>query len=240
MFEKNGESTVNLLAIDCSTTSGSVAVMKDDKLTFMSLLDIRITYSERLLPQIDFGLKQSKLQVSDLDLLVLANGPGSFTGLRIALATLKGFSIAHKIPILPVNTLFMLAQNVAGTSRAIMPILDAKMNEVYAALYSSDFQEIMAPQNAKPAEFLQKIDRPIVAVGNGLKKYENILQELKIDYQKPPLQQNFHNAVTLLQIALQQPELPKYDMEKIAVLEPFYLRRSQAEIVKENKEKEKL
>lgn len=230
---------VNILAVDSSTTSGSVAILKDDKLTFMSFLDIRITHSERLLPQIDFGLKQSKLQVSDLDLLVLANGPGSFTGLRIGLATLKGLSMAHKIPILPVNTLFMLAQNVAGTSKAIMPILDAKMNEVYAALYTSELQEIIAPVNAKPEEFLKKIEQPVIAVGNGLERYSDILQKLEVDYQIAPLNQNFHNAVSLLQIAIKQPELPKYDMEKIAVLEPYYLRRSQAEIVKENKIKGK-
>lgn len=230
---------MNILAVDSSTTSGSVAILKDDKLTFMSFLDIRITHSERLLPQIDFGLKQSKLQVSDLDLLVLANGPGSFTGLRIGLATLKGLSMAHKIPILPVNTLFMLAQNVAGTSKAIMPILDAKMNEVYAALYTSELQEIIAPVNAKPEEFLKKIEQPVIAVGNGLERYSDILQKLEVDYQIAPLNQNFHNAVSLLQIAIKQPELPKYDMEKIAVLEPYYLRRSQAEIVKENKIKGK-
>jgi hypothetical protein len=79
----------------------------------------------------------------------------------------------------------------------------------------------------------------VIAVGNGLERYSDILQKLEVDYQIAPLNQNFHNAVSLLQIAIKQPELPKYDMEKIAVLEPYYLRRSQAEIVKENKIKGK-
>ncbi|MDY6916238.1 MAG: tRNA (adenosine(37)-N6)-threonylcarbamoyltransferase complex dimerization subunit type 1 TsaB [Candidatus Cloacimonadota bacterium] len=228
---------MNILALDSSSTSGSIALMKNNKLTYMSFLDIKRTHSERLLPQIDFGLKQSNLQVANLDLLVLANGPGSFTGLRIGLATIKGLSLANEIPILPVNTLYMLAKNVQGTNRAIMSFIDAKMNEIYAALYTPDFKEIIAPCNSEPENFLKKINRPIIAVGNATLKYQNLMSKLNLDYKIAPLQQNFHNSVCLLAIAKEQ-KFPKYDLDKISSLEPYYLRRSQAEIVKEKKEKE--
>ena len=84
--------------------------------------------------QIDFGLRQSGITLEELDLITLTNGPGSFTGIRIGLATAKGLSFGRKIPLLPFNTLEILAFNVWGSCLPILPFIDAKMDEVYAAL----------------------------------------------------------------------------------------------------------
>ena len=225
---------MNILALCTTSTSGSIAICKNDTISFISYLDINITHSERLMPQIDFGLKQSKIGIEDLHLVCLANGPGSFTGVRIGLATAKGFCMAKKIPLLPINTLELLAYNLLGNKLPILSFIDAKMDEVYAALYSQELKEIIPPQNAKPAEFLKKIKEPVIIIGDGVEKYENIIKESRIEYKLALPHQNIPMASTLISIALKK-DIPKYDFNFIANLEPYYLRKSQAEILKESK-----
>ena len=225
---------MNILALCTTSTSGSIAICRDDTISFVSYLNINITHSERLMPQIDFGLKQSKIGIEDLHLVCLANGPGSFTGIRIGLATAKGFCMAKKIPLLPVNTLELLAFNLYGNKFPILSFIDAKMDEVYAALYSRDLDEIITPQNTKPVEFLKKIKGPVIIIGDGIGKYENIIKDSGIEYKLALPHQNIPMASTLISIALKK-EIPEYDFDFIANLEPYYLRKSQAEIAKENR-----
>ena len=227
---------MNILAICTTSSSGSIAICKDGVITFSIYLDIKITHSERLIPQIDFGLKQCKLSLADVDMISIANGPGSFTGVRIGLSTAKGLCMGSEIPLYSVNTLELLAHNVFGVQRAILPFVDAKMNEVYAALYSSDFSELIEPQNAKPEDFLTRIDQPVFILGDGVNKYLEILKESGIKFKTALSHQNIPQATTLLSMALRLKNIPKYDFEFISNLQPYYLRKSQAEIMKEKKE----
>ncbi len=223
---------MNILALCTTSTSGSIAIYKENSIAFISYLDIRITHSERLMPQIAFGLKQSGIELKDVDLVTIANGPGSFTGIRIGLATAKGICMAHKIPLLPINTLELLAYNLFGSSRQILPLIDARMGEVYAALYSSHIEQLIPPQNVKPADFLQKISKPVVIVGDGLASYRKIIERSEIDFESALPHQNIPLASILISIALRNP-VPDYNFDQISELEPFYLRKSQAEIAKE-------
>ena len=227
---------MNILALDTSSTSGSVAICKDNKISFISYLDIQITHSERLMPQIDFGLKQAKLTIADIDLICLSNGPGSFTGIRIGLATAKGFCMGREIPLLPVNTLELLAYNLYGCKCSILPFIDAKMDEVYAALYSSDLEEKIPPQNAKPDVFLKMIKEPVIYVGDGAFKFKELIESSGIQFELALPHQNIPLASTLISIALKMNKIPKFDFDFIAELEPYYLRKSQAEIIKKQKE----
>ena len=118
---------MNILALSTTSTSGSIAIYKENSIAFISYLDIRITHSERLMPQIAFGLEQSNIELKNLDLVIIANGPGSFTGIRIGLATAKGICMAHEIPLLPVNTLELLAYNLFGSNRDILPFIHSRM-----------------------------------------------------------------------------------------------------------------
>ncbi len=226
---------MNILALSTTSTSGSIAIYKENKISFISYLDIRITHSERLMPQIDFGLKQSKLNISDIDLVALANGPGSFTGIRIGLATAKGICMANEIPLLAINTLELLSYNLYKPQIPILAMIDAKMNEIYVALYSANHQELIEPQNANPTKFLKKINQPVIIVGDGAKKFENIIIESNIEYEFAFPHHNLPLASTLISIALNR-LIPKYDFDKIAALEPYYLRKSQAEIIKKKKD----
>jgi tRNA threonylcarbamoyladenosine biosynthesis protein TsaB len=190
------------------------------------------------MPQIAFGLEQSNIELKDLDIVTIANGPGSFTGIRIGLATAKGICMAHEIPLLPVNTLELLAYNLFGSNRDILPFIDARMGEVYAALYSSHIKQLIPPQNVKPAGFLQKISKPVVIVGDGLASYRKIIEQSKIDFLPALPHQNIPLASTLISIALRNP-IPDYNFDQIAELEPFYFRKSQAEITREKNRENK-
>lgn len=224
---------MNILALNTASTSGSVAIARDAHLHYASYLDIRVTHSERLLPQIDFGLKQCNLTMTDIDLICVANGPGSFTGVRIGLATAKGFAMSNQIPLLAVSNLELLAWNVFGTPHAIMPVIDARMGEIYGALYSAGMHVIKPGINSKPDAFFHTIDQPVVAVGDGALLYRQTILDAGIQLIEPAPHQHLPVATTLLSIALASTEVPTYDFEQISALEPFYLRKSQAEIVRE-------
>jgi len=225
---------LNILALSTTSSSGSIAIYKENHISYINHLDIKITHSERLLPQIDAGLKNSKIGISDIDLVTIANGPGSFTGLRIGLATAKGICMAHNIPLLPINTLELLANNVAHSNRNILALIDARMSEVYAALYSSDLEILIQGTNAKPIDFFKIIKDPVIIVGDGAKEFKKEILDSGIDHTFCLEHQNIPLASTLISIALKN-KIPNYDFESISELEPYYLRKSQAELVRDDK-----
>lgn len=227
---------MNIIAIDTSSTSGSIAISKDNQLTFMSYLDIRVTHSERLMPQLDFGLKQSRLHVKEIDLLCLANGPGSFTGLRIGLSTVKGLAFAQEIPVLAFNTLEVLAYNAFGVSKPILCLIDAKMQEIYGAVYHPNLSPLVRPQNEKPDIFLKTIPSAVFAIGNGVLKYKKLLLNHASEVQFGLFHQHQIVASQMLSIVQTMSDIPKYDFEAISKLEPFYLRKSQAELIQKEKQ----
>ncbi len=230
---------MNILAINSSSTSGSIAIYKGDKITFLCYLDITVTHSERLMYQIDSGLMESKLDIKDLDTICFANGPGSFTGLRIGLATVKGLAMPNKIPVIPFNTLQLYAYNLYGVNLPILVMIDAKMNETYAALYSADMKEIIPPHNTKPEVILNKINQKVYITGNGITKFKQQIENAKIDYLVPLMHQNNDLASVMISIFLKENKIPEFDFEFLSELEPYYLRKSQAELAYENKIKGK-
>ena len=225
---------MNILALSTTSSSGSIAIYKEDHISYINHLDIKITHSERLLPQIDAGLKNSKIGIPDIDLVAIANGPGSFTGVRIGLATAKGVCMAHNIPLLPINTLELLANNVAHSNRNILALIDARMSEVYAALYSSDLEILIPGTSSKPVDFLKMIKDPVIIIGDGAKEFKKEISESGINHIFCLEHQNIPLASTLISIALKN-KIPNYDFESISELEPYYLRKSQAELVKDDK-----
>jgi len=227
---------LNILALNTSSTSGSIAVSKGRNITFIGYLDIKITHSERLMPMLDQGLKQSKISIDEIDLVTLANGPGSFTGIRIGLATAKGICFGRKIPLIPVNTLKLLAANLYGNKHPILTFLDAKMDEVYAALYSPEMDEIISPQNARPLDFLKKIKEKVTIIGDGFEKYKKLINDSGIEFYPALPHQHLALASNLIGLVLQMKKIPDYDFEFISNLEPFYLRKSQAELMREQQQ----
>jgi len=223
---------MNILAINSSASSGSIALAMNGKITQVAYLDVKRTHSERLMPMIDNALTQNNLQIKDLDLICVAIGPGSFTGIRIALATAKGLSFSHKIPLLAVDNLQLLADNLQGSARDRLVLIDARMSEVYTALYSKTGEILSSPKNCKPAEVLAELTQPVIIIGDGAEKYKDVLEASEADYTLANKHQNLDLASSLISYALDQESLPEFDYDFIAKLEPNYLRKSQAEIEK--------
>ena len=126
---------MRILAIDTSTMLGGIAIMDESLLIAESRLNVRSTHSERLMTEIEHCLKQSGIKISDIDVFAVATGPGSFTGLRIGLSTVKGLSYATGKPIVSVPTLEALAWNFPYSRYPVCTMLDARKTEVYAALF---------------------------------------------------------------------------------------------------------
>jgi len=226
---------LNIIAIETSSSYGSIAIYKSNKITFIGFLDIKVTHSERLLPQIDYGLKYSDLSLNDIDLVCLGIGPGSFTGIRIGLATAKGLCFGNQIPLMVFNTLDILAHNLYRPTDSVLAMIDARMGEIYAALYDNDFNILIPPCNSKPDMIFKKINSRIIVIGDGYFKYEELLKQMRIDYLPAPVNLHIPLASTMIGMYLQNKIKVNYDFNYIADLEPNYLRKSQAELVKENK-----
>ncbi len=123
-----------LLALDSSSKACSAAVFADGVLLSEQYLNTGLTHSTTLMPTIDNALKLADVSVSDLSLIAITDGPGSFTGLRIGMGTAKGIAFGTGIDIMPVSTLLSLAFNVAGDGY-IATLLDARAGQLYSALF---------------------------------------------------------------------------------------------------------
>lgn len=129
---------MKLLAIDTSTDYLTLAVTDGDKVIGRLHKKAERSHSSLLVPMIDRLLKRAKIRLKDIDAFAIGIGPGSFTGLRIGVATVKGLAYSLKKPVVAVPTLDAIAGNVKGFNGIICPVLDAKKNKVYACLYKSD------------------------------------------------------------------------------------------------------
>lgn len=225
------------LAIDSSGTSGSIALEKDGALIYQCYFNIDITHSETLMPQIDTALKLCKLTPEDLGGLVTTIGPGSFTGLRIGLATAKGIAYARKIPLLTYSTLQLIASNCYGSVHPILVCLDAKMQEYYTALYTPTLNPIIADRHIKPELLLSEVNIPVMIAGNVNHQFRPILEAKGLQVLGALEHQNLPIAAGLFSLMKLKPQPEVYDFAAIADLEPQYLRESTAQIRFKEKQK---
>ncbi len=221
-----------ILAIDTTTLAGSVALLENTKLKAEVNIDSSSTHSERLLPSVDFMLRVNGINIQDVDGFALALGPGSFTGIRIGLSTIKSFSYASGKPVAGVSTLRALAWKLRHSqNRLLCPILDAKKGEVFAALFESDggrLQEVVPEGAYTPNHFfsLLPFHRIISFIGNGLDAYKDRI----LDYFKDKARLSLRSPFIAYEIGLLGYELLK-DKKGMSAqkIEPIYFRKSQAE-----------
>lgn len=220
------------LAVDTTTSSGSVALLDRTRLVAEVNIESTATYSERLLPAVDFVLKSHKFSIKEMEGFALAVGPGSFTGIRIGLSTIKSFSYASGKPVAPVSTLQALASKLSHRqSRLICSLLDAKKGEIYAALFESEggkLKEII-PQGAySPDKFFSLLPshRIISFIGNGMDVYK----EKIIQYFQDKARFSRRSTFIAYEVGLLGYELLKKKKGlRAQELEPLYFRRSQVE-----------
>ena len=174
---------MKLLAIDTSTKFLSVAIANDGDI----LASVRDTgemqHSSQLVPSIDRTLKKCNLKLKDVDAIALSIGPGSFTGLRIGVATCKGINLALGIPIVSVPTLDAIAYNFIKKSEKILcPLIDAKKQKLYTCFYAKSFTTLglkrITDYILTDIEgFLKMVDKPTMVFGDGVKLYLDYLKK---------------------------------------------------------------
>ncbi|MBQ9079875.1 MAG: tRNA (adenosine(37)-N6)-threonylcarbamoyltransferase complex dimerization subunit type 1 TsaB [Clostridia bacterium] len=123
------------MALDSTATTASVALCEDTSLIAMTTLNAGLTHSEALLPLVEQLLIRARLTPSDIDLFAISEGPGSFTGVRIGAATVKGLAFGREKPCIGVSTLESLAHNLACCDGIICPVMNARRDQVYNALF---------------------------------------------------------------------------------------------------------
>ena len=189
------------------------------------------------MPQVDTALKFCKLTPEDLSGIVTTIGPGSFTGLRIGLATAKGIAYGRKIPLLTYSTLELIAANCYGSKLPILVCLDAKMQELYAALYSPELKPLIPDCVISPEALLEKVNEPVLLTGNMSDKIKSLLEAKKLEVSLSLPHQNLPMAAGLFSLMKLKPRPEIYDFEAIAKLEPQYLRESTAQVRFKEKQK---
>ncbi len=227
---------MKILAIETSTMLGGVAIMDDSKGLIAEVrLNVKSTHSERLMTEIENLLRQSLLNITEIDVFAVSIGPGSFTGLRIGLSTVKGLSFATGKPVVSVPTLEAFAWNFPLCRHPICLLLDARKQEVYAGVFKWNDHKLtkILPETAISIKnlleneiFLNKI---VVFSGEGCSLYkEEILNRMGQNavFASPekmvPLPSNV--AYLGLRKAL------KNEFANPISLVPFYIRKSEAEI----------
>lgn len=216
------------LALDTSQTAGSIALWENGQTIYSACFNVSITHSETLMPQLDAALNFCDRQPNDIKAIYLGNGPGSFTGLRIGLATAKGIAFGLKIPLRVFSSLQLSAFQRLNCGKNILAVADAKMREVYAALYDENLNELVPPGVFEPRTLLTwKLGTPYL-VGSGAKLVQALFKESNSPF--VPVPDSPLNAAGLFQLAQIFPEHEEYDFEKLAALEPFYLRESTAQV----------
>jgi tRNA threonylcarbamoyladenosine biosynthesis protein TsaB len=168
------------LCIETATARVGMALTCDGRLLAEYLLDAPAGRQTALLmPELQRLLSASTLTVDQIDLFACASGPGSFTGVRTGIAAIQGLSLASGKPCVGVSTLAMLAMNLPHAAYQVCPMLDARKNEIYTALYHvSDHPEIILSDCViAPAVFLSKLDSPTIFLGDGSLRYHDLIQQ---------------------------------------------------------------
>ena len=171
---------MRLLAADTATSSCSVAVSENDVIRGAFTVNLPRTHAKSLMPVIDDVLSACGLCLAEIDAFAVTTGPGSFTGVRICISTLKGLAAATGKPIFGVSTLEALAFQFAGASILICPLIDARKGEVYTARYrwkNGRFAVDMPPDVQSPDTALNGINESCLFVGNGALLYQDSIRK---------------------------------------------------------------
>lgn len=221
---------MKILAVDTSSAVASAAIVEDDKLISECVLNNKLTHSQTLMPMIDDVFKKSELKPCDIDIFAVANGPGSFTGLRIGVTAVKGLAHAAGKPAVGVNTLEALCYNLPFCSHIIAPIMDARREQVYNALYRFEdgaLTELAAPRAIALADVLSelaKYNERVVFLGDGVPVFkEKIKDKLGALAIFTPQNVNSQHAASVAEAAKNKKTVSYNE------LVPMYFRKSQAE-----------
>lgn len=224
---------MKILGLDSSGLVASVAIAEDDNLLGEYTVNYKKTHSQTLLPMLDEVVRMIELDLSTIDAIAIAGGPGSFTGLRIGSATAKGLGLALNKPVINIPTVDALAYNLMGHRDLVCPLMDARRNQTYTGLYRFDDEmvTIKAQCAAGIDEIvgeINEIGQPVVFLGDGVPVFREYIKEhIKVPFSFAAAHQNKQRAGTVAALGMKYFSAGTY--ESAAEHKPEYLRLSQAE-----------
>lgn len=230
---------MKVLGIDTSSMATSICVIEDNKLICEYTVNTKKTQSQKLMPMIENMLNISDININEIDLIAICEGPGSFTGLRIGMSTAKAIAHVKNLPIIGVNSLEILSGNMNLCDKKICSILDAQRTQVYYGKYKFENNEIVELQNIDVIEIdelLQELSNSNdewILVGEAVYKYEEKIKEIN-NISVASSSHNVSKASSLCYIAMNKynKNIDVYDCYSI---NPKYIRKSQAEVEYEEK-----
>ena len=224
---------MKILALETSAKSVSAAVVENGAVLASSYQNTGLTHSRTLMPLVDGMLRAADLKLEQMELIAVAQGPGSFTGLRIGVSAAKGLAWAKELPCCGVSTLLAMAQNLRHMDGTIVCAMDARRNQVYNAVFRAEngqltrLTEDRAISLAELAEELKNAEGAKFVVGDGAKLCYTYLTQQGIPCRMAPAALVMQNAVG---VGLAAEELAAEGKTVSAQeLVPVYLRLSQAE-----------
>ena len=225
---------MKVIGLDSSGLTATVAIVEDDRLVAEYTVNHKKTHSQTLVPMLDEISKMTELDLSTVDAIAVAKGPGSFTGLRIGSATAKGLGLALNIPIVEISTTEGLAYSLFGTDKLIAPIMDARREQVYTGLYEFEDDELktILPATAEPIEDtvarINETGRAVIFLGDGVAVFKDkILELIKVPVSFAPAGKRLQSAASIATLGLKLFKEGKAIPARDHV--PDYLRLSQAE-----------
>lgn len=231
---------MNILAIDASGLSGSVAYVSDYKLVGEYYICHKLTHSQTIMPMLEHLRRMIGLDLEQVDAVAVTSGPGSFTGIRIGVATAKAMALALGVPIIGIPTLDVMANNMTFTDKLICPIMDARRNQVYTSLYrwkENTLQRVEEHLAISIDELLEKIaGEEVIFLGDGVDVMRSkIAEQMRNKAHFAPSFLHMQRASVLAHLACRAYE--RGEMENADNFVPMYLRKSQAERELEEREK---
>ena len=232
-----------ILAFETSAKAASAALLEGNKLLAESYQNTAMTHSQTLMVMAEDMLKQCGRTVSEVDAVAVAEGPGSFTGVRIGVAAAKGFAWGREIPCYGVSTLEAMAQSLGIYDGFVCPVMDARRSQVYNALFEAKNGELTRIREDRAislqdlAEDLNNLEKPIFLVGDGSILCYNTLSERLPALVLPPEHRMHQRAVGVGIVAARQ--IAAGIPGDAAALTPNYLRLSQAERERMEREQKK-
>ena len=218
-----------ILAFESSAKAASAALVKDGKLISQYSQCSGLTHSRTLLPMAEDMLKNAEMKLSDVDLIAVAHGPGSFTGIRIGVSMVKGLAWAAEKPCVGVSTLEALAWHGVACGAYVCPVMDARRNQVYNAIFKIENGRPVRITEDRPialselAEEIRAIGAPMFLVGDGAELTDKYLSEQGLACTVAPENLRWQSAWGVAMAAMDK-EAGDADS-----LLPVYLRLSQAE-----------